>query len=111
LVQVIAPLEVQVVRGEVLGGTPNSRSVPLVDELRLELFEDRRRHAFLRRKYIVDRRIDRLGPQIATARTIDELRRQTDSIARATHAAADDQRGLGLFNGRSWFVRREQAQR
>ena len=44
LVQVIAPLEVQVVRREILGGTTNSRSVPLVDELRFEFLEDRRRH-------------------------------------------------------------------
>jgi len=72
LVQVIAALQVQVVRREILREPTDARSGPPVSELGLEPVHDRRRDAFLRPEHVVDRRVDRFRPQIAAVRAVDE---------------------------------------
>ena len=72
LVQVIATLQVQVVRGEILRGPTNARSEPLVSQLGLEFVVDRRRDAFLCGEHVVDTRVHRFRPEIAAVRAVDE---------------------------------------
>ena len=105
LVEVIPALQVQVVRSQILCRPPRAGRRSAIADLRFQLLDDALRNLFLRLDPIVQAHIDDLGPHIAAARAVDELRADADPVSRLPYAAIDDERTAG-FSG----VRRENPQ-
>ena len=90
LVQVIAPLQVQVARRQVLRRPARAATLAGVHEPRLELVDDRLRHRFLRGEHVAERHVDRLGPEVRGARRVDEVDRDAEPIAGLADAAGQE---------------------
>ena len=111
LVQVIATLQIQVVRGQVLVRFARRRSRPAVAELRFDARRDRLRDPLLRRKQIDQRRVHGFRPDVAAGGAVDELRGDPQPLTGSADAATDDHGGLGLVAGLAWLVGGENSQR
>ena len=87
LVQVIPALQIEIARGEVFGRAPRAARVSGVEQAWLQFLDDRVGDRFLRRERIVERGIDRLGPEIRRRRGVHEVHGDAHAIAGLPDAA------------------------
>jgi hypothetical protein len=94
LIEVIAALQVQVVRGQVLGRLRRASRKARFEQVRLEPLEDRRGDRLRRGLRGVGGHVERFGSYVAAARRIDDLCGHSQRVAGAADAAGNQHGGV-----------------
>ena len=109
LVEVIAALEIQVARREVVAALARAGRELAVRGHRGELGDDRLGDLLLRRDRIGRGHVGGLRPEVAAAGAVHELGGHAQSVAARAHAAADEERGIAARRGGAAVVGRRLA--
>ena len=93
LIEVVAALQVEVVRGKILGRLASRPGRSGLEQVRLEPLQDRLGNVFRGGREVAGRYVDRFGSHI-TAACINHLRSDPQRVSRAADAAGDENPGV-----------------
>ena len=95
LIEMIAALQVQVPRREILRRAARAAPLADIEKPGLELFHDRTGDRFLRRERVLGLRVEGFRPQVRRRGVVDEVDGDAKPVPTRADAAAQENRGVG----------------